>query len=329
LGAFDHPGHAAMAIMHRINQDIVGYVSLWPKFPTSNPLIKNPGMTSKPDKDFYYEMGEETRNRLTRGMIEPRPGQLKGFDAFQAEYQIKIKPNDEFLNEWVQQPTDVISIPTVSFDRDYTVTGTTVGLNSKNILDWWEVYKKDRENLAYRFVSKKYNCASVVMYALLAGGSKGFLDPGKAWFYYTPNDILAYASRLRTAIERVQKDVKTIDDAILSNIRYVPPTRSCGFQELYSPEEFKRASYVKIGRRHGAIVQIDRDLKSYWRLGPWTHTNRADKKQKLIRLIGSIQMHIIEKPRSDRREAVLTLGSQCTKVLKWAESDSHFQEYLL
>jgi hypothetical protein len=62
---------------------------------------------------------------------------------------------------------------------------------------------------------------------------------------------------------------------------------------------------------------MDQHLAEYWAAGQqWTEANRAEKAGQVRNIIQAVQSHIIEKPNSDRREAVLRLGSQCILVIR-------------
>ncbi|MFM7132628.1 MAG: hypothetical protein ACKO0V_25075, partial [bacterium] len=49
----------------------------------------------------------------------------------------------------------------------------------------------------------------------------------------------------------------------------------------------------------------------------WTNSNFINKAIFLTEILANVQSHLIEKPTSDRREAVLKLGSQCIAVIRY------------
>jgi hypothetical protein len=90
------------------------------------------------------------------------------------------------------------------------------------------------------------------------------------------------------------------------------------FQDpVWTVDVWRRESYVgKLARRKEQVKQIDRLLPQYHALRWDIHDNAIQKSRILLEIIKQIQDHIINKPRSDRRDAILTLGAQCLNVLR-------------
>ena len=90
------------------------------------------------------------------------------------------------------------------------------------------------------------------------------------------------------------------------------------FQDpVWAVDIWRRESYVgKLARRKEQVKQIDRLLPQYHALRWDIHDNAIQKSRILLEIIKQIQDHIINKPRSDRRDAILTLGAQCLNVLR-------------
>ncbi|MFM7592437.1 MAG: hypothetical protein ACKO85_11645 [Isosphaeraceae bacterium] len=349
--ALKRPGHAAVAVMH--GGWVQEYVSWWPLAGKRDNASANPGQRFRTGKanditgDFVAEMGANTRNRLAAGTIQPRAGQMQDTTDFYTDHRINVdNPNDS----WIQAPTHVIAIPTCDDVEDKAAGTVRLGLNESNLLDWWAIYKNKVINPTahheYNFVSKRYNCASVAMAALIAAGGDIFKKHSKAWAYYSPNDIRDYANELRREIDRLNSRMQTVQNGILGDYRkYMPDTRqkfgvdylhstsgtSTRVVEIWRTEEWRRQSAVMIGRRKDQVRNIDTLMEQYWSLGEgWTAQNLPLKATIISSILAEVQSHLIEKPNSDRREAVLKLGSQCIAVIRYhaAQSQNNMNELM-
>lgn len=349
LGAMNHPGHAALAITRGNTVDY--YVSWWPE--EFGSMVKSSkadiergysrGETNSILNDHWYEIGPRAVNALERG-AEPRPGQTH-----------ELVVNDfgmAFLNpnmNWLQQPQTVISIP--SIDDAIPPRRKRLGLCEANIKDWWDLYKmKLNEKVGaqthheYYLASKRYNCAAIVMAALRAGGSALYDQDshGKRhdnWLYYTPLDVKEYANKVENRIDLLNVQVNSIYRFMLGDYqKYIPVMKQTlaehnsnteaaeqpDTRDLWSCEQWMKESSVKFGRRKDQIQAIDYFIQMYWAAGAvWDENNSKQKANNICNILSHVQDHIIQKPRSDRREAVLQLGSQCIMVLRRNSADNH------
>ena len=194
LGALSHPGHAALKVLTSNGRE--SYISWWPGAgPNKGPLSARPGRAQTIQEDFKAELGDRARQGLRAGTHQPRDRQHN--DQYLDPGRMIADENLPSTDaqgvagyEWVKSPDYVIWL-----DAAQDANGAqheTFGLNVRNMMDWWEIYKLDTlPNVLhqYRFVSKEFNCASIAMAALLAGGAAVFKKPPKAWIYYSPNDI--------------------------------------------------------------------------------------------------------------------------------------------
>lgn len=321
IKAHGHPGHAALAITNGAN--IESYVSWWPE-DQDDKQDKQRGYTqggiSTVNNDYLMEMGDNARARLRAGAT-PRPGQTKSESIQEDGFNVINR-----YGQWLKRPDVVLTVPAVD-DRS-NPERATIGLCEKNIEDWWRLYSEKRLGYfkqKYSMASTKHNCAAIVMAALIAGGCDLFLKHDKACFYYLPNDIMNYGTKLRNAIESINNRAQTVNASLLSNhVRISPDSRSQfgsinpdGQGDLWTVDQWRRTSAVSFGRRKEQILQMDQHLTEYWATGQqWTDANRAEKARHVRNIIQAVQSHIIEKPNSDRREAVLKLGSQCILVIR-------------
>lgn len=333
--AMKHPGHAAVAVMHGAHP--ADYVSWWPESGKNTPPPAGQnyrtGKAKSITEDFIAELGSNARAALDGGAA-PRRGQLQDTTDFYTDHRVYV---DNPHNDWMQAPTQVIHIQTCDDVEDLGNGNQRLGLHENNLMDWWHLYKTSvinpQQRREYDFVSKKFNCASVAMAALLAAGGDMFEKPSKAWIYYSPNDIRDYAIKLRRKIERINTQAQAVQNGILSEFRrYMPESRqkfgvdylhssganSTRIVEIWRPEEWRTQSAVMIGRRKEQVAAIDEAMEQYWALGTgWTDSNFLNKALFLSEILSNVQSHLIEKPNSDRRQAVLKLGSQCIAVIRY------------
>lgn len=349
--AMKHPGHAAVAVMKGAHA--APYVSWWPTEGKGTEAGRaaqeqhgfRPGMKKTIEEDFIAELGPRARTALGGGAA-PRPGQFQDSTDFYVANRIYV---DDSQGDWMKAPTQVISIQTCDDIDDEAAGRRILGLNESNIADWWELYTNNVINPAahheYNFVSKRYNCASVAMAALLAGGSALFEKPSKQWFYYSPNDIRDYARKLSRKIALVNTQAQAVQNGILTEFRkYQTQSRqqfgidylhNTGAQsnrivEIWRTEEWRRQSAVTFGRRKEQIQRIDEAMVAYWTFGEgWTQSNFLNKAIHIGVILEEVQSHLIEKPKSDRREAVLKLGSQCMHVIRYHAAQGQNQRFNL
>jgi hypothetical protein len=320
--AFKHPGHVALAITD--GDKIDSYISWWPD--DSDPTFKQHvtgnrvGNKHTIGTDYSSELGANSRARLLAGAT-PRPGQTNAELIQENGFYVKNP-----TKAWAKRPDHVVELP--AFDDRAPREMTTLGLCESNVQDWWRLYSEKKlgyNQYRYKMVSKTNNCAAVVMAALVAGGCDLYLKHDKVFMYYSPTDILNYVNRLRIKINELNTKAQLINATMLSNHRKMTPeTRSKfgslnpdGALDIWTVDEWRRASAVTVGRRKEQIAHIDEMITQYWGLGSdWTDTNATMKTLQLAGILQEVQSHIIEKPNSDRREAVLKLGSQCIMVLR-------------
>lgn len=322
--ALSHCGHAALAIASATGK-VQSYISWWPK--SSKELFGNrTGGRNNISEDFRDELGEKARESLISGKYEARSGQSNSVSYMSGGL---IVPNDE--KEWMQSPTQVISLPSIDHENDFHVR-YRFGLSESNIKDWWLLYRKKLEielDHKYAMVSRTNNCAAMVMAALRVGGCEAFLESPKWCAYFSPNDVRDYALELQSVIVKTNLSREHIDDQILANREACSAPRRNRVSEIWSVEEWKSRSSVFLGRRKDQILIIDECIRRYWNAGlEWEPNNYAEKCTALRDMLTQIQDHIIQKPNSDRKTAVLTLGSQCIEVIRQKQNDPRIRSFI-
>jgi len=171
--AMSHPGHVALAIGQGGKPD--HYISYWPVANSSGtPVSARPAKFNRFAQDLMAELGSNARTRLQAGST-PRPGQANDnvidVDGFTV---------DNPQNVWVKMPDETFDIPIADSQNG-------VGLSQEHIVDWWKLFSTDLGyKHQYRFISRKINCASIVMSALTVGGARMFVKPDRQFMYYSP-----------------------------------------------------------------------------------------------------------------------------------------------
>jgi len=347
--------------------------------------------------------GQPNAQRINRESLrfDNKMGKPFQYDENQNEAARDNDPNTAMRSEWLQAPDHVIRIPTLDCAAGYRAE---IGLSESDIKDWWQLYQTKTlklwdlkisqnpgnidaiettwaPNHTYRMASRRFNCASVAMAGLLAGGAAKFVDPPKRWCWFTPNDVRDYAQELARVVKLNAQNAKTYLDHIQSIQQFEQNPRAsqefptsveelglgdlqkkmlfgpqanqdndqyrffmdrdynqtlrdqilnryqfnqkhvqqaAAFQDPVWPVDvWRRESYVgKFARRKQQVQQIDRLLPRYHALNWAVQNDAIEKSRILLEIIRQIQDHIINKPRSDRRDAILTLGAQCLNVLR-------------
>lgn len=345
--------------------------------------------------------GQPNAQQINRESVrfDNRMGQPFLFDEDQ--YEANRDPNGAQRSEWLQAPDHIITVPTLDCTAGHRAD---IGLSESDIKDWWQLYQVTtlkqwdlrisqnpgsldaidtgwEASHTYRYASRRFNCASVALAGLLAGGAAKFVDPPKRWCWFTPNDVRDYARELASVVNRHAQNAQMYLDHIQSIQQFqqnprasqqFPTTveklgmhdiqkralfgdnadennplyrmhmdetynqdlrnqllnrfqinqkhvqQAAGFQDPVWPVDvWRRESYVgKLARRKQQVQQIDRLLPQYHALRWDNHDDAVQKSRILLEIIRQIQDHIINKPRSDRRDAILTLGAQCLSVLR-------------
>ena len=301
--AMSHPGHVALAIGQGGKPD--HYISYWPTANSSgNGVSLRPATFNKFAQDLQAELGSSARTRL-QGGATPRPGQSNDAEINVDGFTV---PNPS--NVWVKMPDETIDLPVADATN-------SIGLSQDHIVDWWKLFSTDLGyKHTYRFISRKINCASIVMSALTVGGARMFVRPDRQFMYYAPNDIGKYARQLVKKINKMRQAAAAVTNAPATpGVTY--STVSVEGPELWSFPEWKKLSAVRIGRRHTQVAAIDGFVQQYWSTGSrWTVDNCNQKALLLYQMLEQIQDHIASKPKSDRREAVLKLGRRILEVVK-------------
>ena len=350
-------GHAAILLESsveshdaNVNAAATTYISWWPDGGAlkglNTPWSRRPGRASTLVSDMQSEINPNAQRGLHEGRFEPRRGQtniifdhldlssgpLSVLDhASQEEHEHfmeSLMTEGGISKQWVQFPTESISL--------HTEGNAELGLNAHAMLTWWRAFRSAHEaelqgKSGYQFISKLYNCASIVMRTLIAGEAAFFLKPPNALSYYSPRDVADYAKALKHEIILAncsfQRYFVSKQEWQRQNRREMhrhPPTATTdlptvGEWRQMSDENIKWRAFA---RRRGQTAEIDRLLGRYHAAPAWD----ADGGQ-MIRLgvmsvmFEQIGSYIAAKPKGDRLNAMLALG-QIILVVRVAKANA-------
>ena len=312
--------------------------------------------------DLMYEMREETKRHLesgfrakggktqsflpgtnqkslyssTRGQILPHkiPTSSGGYNpllesyALRQQFEARLLEDDGMHQRWVRFPNKSISIPLQSTRK--------IGLNADAMLTFWETFrcshKEEFDRTGYKFISKRHNCASVVMRTLIAGEAGFFVKPPKSWLYFSPADVVAYALKLQKEVLHANKEWQHYYGQKLSwqaekrMLLRVPELQNDlplkdQWVEMSNANVkwglFKRGSKnaIRHARRGGESVVIDHLLDGYHHAPPWEEFLGHEKREKyMFEMWKQTASYLSRKPNGDRKEAMLLLAQMIMKV---------------
>ena len=247
----------------------------------------------------------QLRNRHT-GQLEDNPNALDTHMVFDYTADRYANAGRMGVTGWGAQASanykisiPVMTMPCVAPDDNLH------GVNIYRIVTWWKgllALPPGHPRRRYAALSTDQNCCGVVVRALLYGGLGRYEEPPCNLLYQGARTLLNWA---RTAAEK----------ATAKNAAAAQMARHIQAQGPLTPEQraipsldvWKRISYVgPFARRKDQVAVIDELIPKYH-----AADLRHDEGQKftfLCRMHDAILSHLVEKPKSDRRPAVLFLG---------------------
>jgi hypothetical protein len=188
------------------------------------------------------------------------------------------------------------------------------GLNLSAIACAWQAFLLNPRNM-YKYVSADQNCAGVVHKMLVAGGIDAYVKTKKARIYRTPNEIEVLCITLVDYLLELNKKTLAFKRAVTDSGLY--DGVSLVNNEIWPVNTFTQNSNVgKIfAMRKEQVGKIDKALRLYHSL-PWTPENFINKYTNLVEMFTNIIDHKENKPNSDRRLGVDSLGVQIVKLLE-------------
>jgi len=192
------------------------------------------------------------------------------------------------------------------------------GLSDANMLEWWPRYQERKD---YDVLTR--SCATAVAGGLLAGGGGIFAKP--PWlssnFIWTPEAVYEWAVEIQKKVEPLNDKLVKQRDFLAQNAQTITHENT-----LWSLKTWKEKSSVWMATRYQVLKDIDTELEQY-------HTLVKDSAlqppmvrweleiAKLGQLTGKICRQLVERPKSARRQAVLTLGAQVINRIALARDE--------
>ena len=357
-------GHAAMMVSGQLSGNerqeadhSAGktYISWWPdggglkKEKDTLPFTMRHGGAHTVLSDAREEISQSTKEALNNERFPPRPNQRNlgmgtqsipthdgGFnpisamtDDLQNQWYEMLTEREHCATQWVQFPNQSIPI--------FLAGQHNLGLNAHAMLTWWEMFRTAHKNdtnrnTGYKFISKKFNCASVVMRALIAGEAAFFVKPPNNWLYFSPADVVIYARKLEIAVTKASLEYERYFHEKLSwqgknrTLLRTPrgltdlPTRQ-QWEDMSNANVkwglFKRGSRnaIRYATRGGESVAIDNMLDEYHSLLPWQNwMGAALREQKMFNMWEQTAAYLARKPNGDRKDAMLILAQTIMNV---------------
>jgi hypothetical protein len=190
------------------------------------------------------------------------------------------------------------------------------GIDVYAVEHWWLQWLRMAPNSRQRYyamLSKTNNCDGVTYQALQAGGLDLFAKMGTNFIYQGARYLRNY---VQAAIERIDK-LNAMRAELIGQLRTATATGALFREDAKIPEldAWKQLSYVGVfARRKEQVAAIDRLLPLYHR-----HKNaneEAEAFKVLLRIFENVCDHLVKKPKSDRRRAVMILGVHVLGVLE-------------
>ena len=168
----------------------------------------------------------------------------------------------------------------------------------------------------YRMMSTTANCSGVVMTALAEGGAGASAAPPKSRVYTLPNEVAAYAQKVRDEVLDLNRRVGPLRDGIESAAKAGGPWPRFPGRELPAGGEFKRQSEDGLnglargrGRRPAELRAVDRALDRYHRHN-WGPASYPKRYAALVGVVRGCLTYFEQHPGGSRLRAVLGLAER-------------------
>ena len=263
--------------------------------------------------DVTSEMSGRTRDRLQRGEIQPRAGQVNLGKAYSLL-------DEELAEDWGQEPDWVISVPAFGAANRYW------GLNVARMWSWFTEYRDQSVGADYKMISTTKSCAGLAMRALRQGGCEAFTKQPVSHFYVLPNEVAKYALELRGSIVELNALAMRFEFNVLQpwlSKRSATQPRSGGAQPHKKPDLWTADQWRANRQPHArGPFQVGDHLEAY-------HSTDANKDwAKKFRLLGAIFWRAVEEIEDDapittptpRIENLIIVCAQCLNVIRNPQS---------
>jgi hypothetical protein len=273
---------------------------------------------------YYYITWMGTRNALT----SPAADDL-GFLQIQRDGQ--FVPNPQRYNKhpsttyWFQDDVDLYE-GRLGRPRVDCVVPVAEGPNqlfgvrvNRMVKFWKKLMELDPGDPArcYSLLSTHQNCDAVVVDALLAGGLGWYEPPPGNLVYQDGRTLLHWvqkAARRITEMNAQHREIMgTLEVEKWADPSFEPDRTVPTYQEWKKESEKGIAWY---GQRKMQIAFIDDHLKEYWRARAKNPPDEGAMMWRLFNILWYACEHRKHKPKSDRREAVVSLVTRAHCALE-------------
>jgi hypothetical protein len=183
------------------------------------------------------------------------------------------------------------------------------GLSGNAISDWWT--RRREQDPHYHLLSRRHNCDGTVVEALLAGGAEGYAPPPNNLVYQGSATLLKWARALSDGITKAT-------NAFSAGARLPPKPDARLKGELWNLADWKTLSAAgALAVRRQQILEIDRLLAQYHQ----AHHNGRQRFRILCGILIQAASHLVNKPHSPRRDAVLQLYWRVHGLVEAASAD--------
>jgi hypothetical protein len=169
----------------------------------------------------------------------------------------------------------------------------------------------------YSLLSTHKNCDAVVVDALLAGGLGWYEPPPGNLVYQDARTLLHWVQKAARRITEMNKQHREIMGMLEAEKWADPdfePDRTVPTYEEWKKESEKGIAWY--GQRKMQIAFIDDHLKEYWRARRKNPPDEGAMMWRLFNILWYACEHRKQKPKSDRREAVMSLAQRAHCALE-------------
>jgi hypothetical protein len=240
-----------------------------------------------------------------KGLGKEKFGYDKGFEEDQDNMYQFFGDNGTTGNE-SNLPDYTINLPTLSVSRN----GFSFGVAVNRIESFWGNRLQEPN---YSFLSKKLNCTGCVAEALKAGGLGCFVEKENNLFVQDARTLRVWAQKGAEKLDSLNKQQTSINAVMEMWSQKYPNLLGAGVPSF---QDWKRDSDAKVkfgsfAQRKDQIAKLDFLIRNY----PNAQSNLS-RFTYLIKMQCEIYSHFINKPNSDRKEAVRDLGVRVTGALR-------------
>jgi hypothetical protein len=217
------------------------------------------------------------------------------------------------MADWgMREPNRTIELPTLFLQQrgKGMMRSLHHGVDVEEIVEFWDIRKVTMTS--YTLMSTKENCTGCVVEALRAGGLDSYLKNPNNWFIQDARTLWTWANdaveRIKLANERQQKIEVMMEQLILKHGAWATQMQMHTNPTIPSLQEWKTESdqnikYRAVARRIDQVKRLDELIEEYHK-----NNDPLTRLRCVVQMLIQINLHLVQKPNSDRRLAVERLG---------------------